>query len=166
MSSPDDPREQDTTNPETVVAALTLLQGQLKMATDTYDSLDRKASLLPPFLGTAVGLLIIGTPAVKYTTPQALLIGAGLAVSVGAGFCAIQSLMTRRVAMGPDSTQIAESVVYPVISFNRAAADAVAKAIIERLKVNKVKAKWFNAGLSLTGIAMFLIALARVVGGL
>jgi hypothetical protein len=161
-----DEPQRPITNPETAVAAVRLLEGQLKMATDTFDSLDRKASLLPPFLGAVVSLLIVGTPAVKFSTLQALLIGAGLAVSVGAGFCAIQSLVTRRVAMGPSSTEIAKSIIHSLSDFNRATAVALAEAILDRLEVNRNKAKWFNAGLALTGIAMLLIALARIIRGL
>jgi hypothetical protein len=158
---------QQVTNAETTIAAVTLLQAQLKMATDTLDSLDRKASLLPQFLGAVVGgLLIVGAPDVRYSTPQALLIGAGLAVSIGAGFCAIQSLVTRRVAMGPSSTEVAQSVVHALSDFNQATVPALAGAIIQRLEVNRTKAKWFNSALSLTGIGMLLITLARVVGGL
>ncbi len=153
-------------NPETTLAAVTLLQAQLKMATDSFESLDRKASLLPPFLGAVVSLLISGSPAVKYSTSQDLLIGAGLAVSIGAGFCAIQSLATRRVAMGPSSTEIAESIIQSLNDFNRATADALAAAILHRLEINRAKATWFNVALSLAGIAMLLFVLARVVGSL
>jgi len=151
---------------ETAAAAVALLQGQLKMVTDTFDSLDRKASLLPPFLGAAVGLLIVGSPVVKYSTVQTLLIGAGLAVAIGAGFCAIQSLITRSVNMGPNSNEVADSITRPLVEVNRATADALAQAVRDRLKVNRTKGNWFNAGVSLTGLAMLLIVLSRVVGGL
>lgn len=68
--------------------------------------------------------------------------------------------------MGPSSTEIAKSIIRSLSDFNRATAAALAEAILDRLEVNRTKAKWFNAALSLTGIAMLLIALARIVGGL
>ena len=68
--------------------------------------------------------------------------------------------------MGRDSTEIAQAIINSLTDFNRAAADALAAAIIDRLAVNKAKANWFNAALRLSGVAILLIALARVVGGL
>ena len=111
---------------------------------DSFDSLDRKASLLPPFLGVAAGLLLVGTAQVKFTAAETFLLGAGLGILTLSGTFAILSLRTRSVAMGPNSNEFAASITRPLDEVQRALANALAGTVIDRLAVNKRKADWFT----------------------
>jgi hypothetical protein len=145
-------------------AAIEYLQSQLKMATDAYDNLDRKASLLPPFLVGAAGILI-GPAGVRFTAPQAVILVLALAIGTAAGYYSIEALRTRKLTAGPDPKDVADKMGRPLAEFRPALAGVIAEAIQGRRDELSEKARAFNRAVRLAAVSLLLVAIARLLGG-
>jgi hypothetical protein len=151
-------------DPETAELAIRYLQSQLTQATEAYDSLDRKAALLPPFLAGAAGLLLGSED--SFSPLQAGLLVPALAAGAVGGWFAIEALRTRKVAAGPDPKDVAEKMDRPLTEFSPALAGIIAEAVTARRDALSEKATAFNMAMRLTAVTLLLVAGARLIGGL
>jgi len=151
--------------PDTALAVLGLLHDQLRMVTDSADSIDRRAALLPPFLGGAAGLLLTPVPA-PFAPAQCAFIAVALVSGALAGYHAITALVTRPTVLGPNAQELAAALLQPLTDVYSAACERLADAVTHRAEANKAKGASFNWAVRLSGIAILSLAISRVIGGL
>jgi hypothetical protein len=153
-----------TPHPESAAAAVTTLRAELEMINGALEGLDRKAALVPATLGVVAGIFLApNDPANGY---QAVLLVAALLAGVSAVYSALQVLSARRVSVGPDAKTTAEGTHLAPADFNNAVAGSLALSVAKLAEVADWKSTRLNIAFRLAGLAILVLAIARLVGGI
>ena len=151
-------------NPETTEAIFRFFQTEYAAVTANIDGLDRKAALLPPILGAAAGLLIGGQT--TFTRGQLVLLIAALALGTIAGVFSVKAIEAKRLKAGPKTEQVLPAMTKEPRLFYEAASKTLAEAIDDRRAVSERKADDFNWAIRFAAGTLFVLALARIAGGI
>jgi hypothetical protein len=150
-------------NPETVKAAIPILQAELSLASSNLDGIDRKAALLPPVVIGLGGLLLPDGP---WTGPQTALIGLALVAGVVSVGLVLRVVLPGEWSLGPNAEQVTRGLTMPPADFELRVAGSLAKAVQRSSSASAVKGRSLRRATYWAVAATLLLIAAQVVGGL
>ena len=148
-------------DPESAKAAVETLRHELDMTVAAMDATDRKAALIPAALGAIAGLFI--APDTTFSRTASVVLIAALAAAMIAGYHALLAMRAQRFRIGPDATRTAELVHLGLAQFNWGVARSLATGVKYNQDVAGWKSRHLNLSLFAAGIAILLLAGARIV---
>ncbi len=148
----------------TVEEAVKLLQVELALINGSFDSLDRKAALIPPAVATLAGLFM--PPDLHAAWPVTfVLAGLGIAAVAASTYFALLALRGRILSHGSNAQALAHHTHLDVTDFRQNVAVDLAQAVDAFSEATKIKQHRLEPAIKWAVVAILLLALARIVGG-
>jgi hypothetical protein len=148
---------------ETASAAVGVLQAELGLVASGLDGIDRKASLLPPFLIALGGLLL---PAAPWTNVQLAAIVAALVTGFASAFYVRRIVLPTDHNLGPTAAKVADMVNIEPALFRAGVARELATSIKECVALAGRKSAAFRQAANWASAAILFLIAARLAGGI